>query len=190
MLLIHGVLLRRGVTGEVVAEYVSDGRQSVGRLGGWHVVDMRGVGQLRRAVLDVPGQRVGVVDAAERLAQGRRLNHPLVGEVLVRGSNNRQARRRLVPARHSRRLGSEAVVFLLVCRAVALRGLLLQAGLDEVSLLLADRDAPLDLLPHDGILGHETRRQTGQADLLNAQCTVARRQGPTGGGRCAVYVLG
>lgn len=102
------------------------------------MVDMGGVGELGGPVLDVSGQRVGVVHASKCLAQRRRLNHPLGGEVFMRGSDNRKPRGGLVSAGHAWCLGGEATCVLVFVRAVALGRLLLQTRLYDVPLLVAN----------------------------------------------------
>src|SRR3569833_3384359 len=99
----------------------------------------------------------------------------------------------LVLPRHARRLGGElggAVFVLGRVHAVAFGRLLLQPGLDDVALLLADRQTTLELLFHDRILRYETRRKTSQAHLLNGETVPGRhragRAGSARGGHCSL----
>lgn len=74
------------------------------------------------------------------------------------GRDDGQAGRSLVSPGHAGGLGGKvagAVLVLVGDFAVALGGLLLQTGLDNVSLLFADGHTPLQLLLHGGIVGDE-----------------------------------
>lgn len=138
VLCVHGVALRFRVPGEVAPKHVRDRGQAVVCLVCRHMVDMRGVGELGGAVLDMSGQGVGVVHASKCLTQRRRLNNPLGGELFMRGSDDRKPRGSLVSAGHAWCLGSEATCVLVFIRAIALGRLLLQPRLDDVPLLVAD----------------------------------------------------
>lgn len=59
-------------------------------------MDVRGAGQVRGLVGDVSGHRSRVLSAGEAVAKGRRLDDSLIGKLLMRGSNNREARGGLV----------------------------------------------------------------------------------------------
>lgn len=78
-----------------------------------------------------------MLSTSEAVAKRRRLDNSLVGELLVRGSNNREAWRGLVSSRHARRLGGELGDGILV-GAVTLGRLLVQSRFDNVSLLLSN----------------------------------------------------
>lgn len=121
------------------------------------------------------------VHAGECLAKRGGLDDALVGEMLMRRGDDAKARRGLVPAGHARRFGSELAEHVLVPSlvwAVTLGRLLLESGLNDMALLLADAHAALKLLLHYRILGHEAWGEAGQADLLDAQ-PIPRREGPT-----------
>lgn len=61
-------------------------------------MDVRGARQVRGLVGNVASQGRWVLSAGEAVAQRGRLNNSLVGELLVGGRNNRQARGGLVSA--------------------------------------------------------------------------------------------
>lgn len=101
------------VTGEILAKNIGDGRQAVVRLIGRDMMNVRSPCEVRRLVGDVARQRVRVVSPCERLAERGRLNHSLVGELLVRRRDNAQARRRPALASQTGRLrGEMAAVFI------------------------------------------------------------------------------
>lgn len=113
------------------------------------------------------------MSSCEGLVERGGLNHSLVGKLLVRGGDDAQSWRRL-PLRMPWGLGgkSRGTSFALL-RAlhggVAWLGSLLQAQLDDVSLVLSHRDAALQLLPHRGVLRDEAGRQACQTDIVNHQ---------------------
>lgn len=100
------------------------------------MVDVRGARQVRGLVGNVASQGCRVLSAGEAVAQRGRLNNSLVGELLVGGRNNRQARGGLVSARHTGRLGSKPRHRVLV-GTVTFGRLLVKSGLDNVSLLFS-----------------------------------------------------
>jgi hypothetical protein len=119
----HLVAARLGVTREALPEHVGDRGQAVVGLISGHVVDVGCAREVGGLVGDVPGQRVGIMPSGKRLAEGRRLDNPLVGELLVRGSDDAEPWRRTALARQTRRLRCE-LAFPMI-RAFALGRLLL-----------------------------------------------------------------
>lgn len=77
-----------------------------------------------------------MLSSSEAVAKRRRLNDSLVGELLVRRSNDGEARRCLVSSRHAGRLGSKLRVVLV--GSVSLSGLLVKSGFDDMSLLFSN----------------------------------------------------
>lgn len=131
-------------------------------------MDVRGAGQVRGLVGDMSGHGSRVLSTSEAVTKRRRLDNSLVGELLVRGSNNREAWRGLVSSRHARRLGGELGDGILV-GAVAFGRLLVQSRFDNVSLLLSNRHTSLELLLHDGVLGDKARGETRNTDFLDTE---------------------
>jgi hypothetical protein len=162
---------------ETLAKHIGDWGETIVRLICGYVMDVRRVGELGRLVRDMPRQGMGVVHAGKSLVEGRRLDDALVGELLMGGRHDGEPGRGLVSSRHTGRLSGELVV--LVTGAVALGRLLLQPLLDDMALLLLNPHATLELLLHNRVLGDEARRETGQANLLNAEI-IPRGQWPTG----------
>lgn len=116
-----------------------------------------------------------MLSSSEAVTKRRRLNDSLIGELLMRRSNDGEARRCLVSSRHARRLGSKLrVVFV---GSVSLGGLLVKSGFDDMSLLFSNRHASLQLLLHDRILRDKAGRKAGNANFLNSQA-VSSSHGP------------
>jgi hypothetical protein len=116
-----GVLL---VARKVLPEDVANGRQAVACLVGRHMMDVRSAGEVRR-VRNVSRHGGILLAPGEAVAKRGRLDDALVGELLVRRSDNRQTGR--LPARHAGRLGRELghAIFVLFRGPVALGRLLL-----------------------------------------------------------------
>lgn len=134
---------------------------------------MRRIRQIRRLVLHVSCERVRLVTARERLVQRRRLDDALVGELLVRGRDDGQSGGRFAARCPGGFHGSEGAgaghLLGAVDGRVAGAGGLLQPRLDDVTLLLADGDAALELLAHCGVLGHEAGGEAGEPDVLDGE---------------------
>jgi len=138
-------------------------------------VDMRSTRQVGWLVGDMSSHRSRVLSSSEAVTKRRRLNDSLIGELLMRRSNDGEARRCLVSSRHARRLGSKLrVVFV---GSVSLGGLLVKSGFDDMSLLFSNRHASLQLLLHDRILRDKAGRKAGNANFLNSQA-VSSSHGP------------
>lgn len=118
--------------------------------------------------------------ACEGLAERSGLDNPLVGKLLVRWCDDAQSRRYLVASRRNAGcLGcklSHVTTILGPIRGLALSRLLLESGLDDVSLLLADVDTALKLFFHHWVLCNKTGRQTSEADFLNTERVPTSRQ--------------
>ena len=141
---------------------------------------VRIVGVLRRRM---DGRRVVVVvvvvvvvSAGKRLVERRGLHHALVGKGAVRGRNDCQAIGRPSPW-GVRRSGTGRRRFAGVVLSAAGLRVPLQPGLDYTPLLVADRDAALELFAHGGIVGGEAGGEAGHADVSH------RRQIAAGGAR-------
>ena len=164
---------------------VGDGRQTVGGLGGGDVMDVSGVGEVGGLVGDVAGQGDGVMATGEGGMERGRLDDPLVRKLLVRRRDDGEARR-WFPSGRGRLEPTEGMSVAGLGRrrrrrrlSLARLGRSLEARLDDVTLLIADGDAPLQLLAHGGIVGGEARGETGQSDVVHDQATAVprRRQG-------------
>lgn len=95
---------------------------------GREVVDVRTISHVRRLMGYMARHGVGIMAAGKCLTQRRGLDDTLMGELLVRGRDNAQSGRSLVPSRHARRLGGELryeILVLAIVRAFSLGGLLL-----------------------------------------------------------------
>lgn len=110
------------VARQVLAEYVGDRGEAVVGLVGGRVVDVGGVGEIGRLVDDVPGHLVRrrVVPPRERLTQRCGLNDPLVGELLVRRSDNAQTWRGAALTGETGRLRSKVTSVVILVVAIAL----------------------------------------------------------------------
>lgn len=106
----HLVAARLGVARKALSEHVGNWGQTVVGLIGRYVVDMGCAREIRGLVGDVSRQRVGIMPTGERLAERRGLDHPLVGECLVRWGDDAESRRRATLARQARRLRHELAI--------------------------------------------------------------------------------
>jgi hypothetical protein len=80
-------------TETLARKYVGDGWETVARLCGWDVVDMRGAGEVG-LIRNMPRQRVRLMSSSEGLVKRRGLNYSLVGKLLVGRGNDAQSWRR------------------------------------------------------------------------------------------------
>lgn len=168
----------------VRAEDVRDWGQTVVRLGGRGVVDLRRRGRqkLRRLAEVVAVGRRGLMPAAGKgLVERRRLDYPLVGELRGGGRHDGQAGGGCLHLRRRFRLEQVGFGGLRAVGAFPLGGFL-QARLDDGALLVPDGDAALQLLAHGRVLGLEAGRQTCQADVLDGQVALAGGLRGAGGG--------
>lgn len=133
---------------------------------------MRRARQIRGLVGNVSGHGK-VVSASKSLAERGGLDHPLVGKLFMRWCDNAQSRRDLVASRRDAGcLGSKRCyvgTVLAAIRAISLGRLLLESGLDDVSLLLADIHTTLQLLLHHGVLCDKAGRQASETDFLDTE---------------------
>jgi hypothetical protein len=109
--------------------------------------------------------------SCETLIQWSRLNYSLVGKLFVRRCDDAQSWGGLSFRSHGG-FPSEAAKISLFGTfrwRIAWLGRLLQARLDELSLLFSDRYTSLQLLPHGRILCDETWGETGQSHVLDSQ---------------------
>ena len=142
----------------LVGEDVLDRRQPVLRLHGGRGVDVRGVGEVGRRIGRVARWGVGLMAAGEGLVQGRGLDDALVGKLFVRGWYDGKAGRWPFLRCHGRLQTSKRRPIRTVAAALGRLCVLLQPRLDDVSLLVANGDASLQLLSHARILRLEAGR--------------------------------
>lgn len=124
---------------------VRDWGQSVARLRGRDVVDVRGVGEVGRLVGHMAGHGLWLMPAGEALIERCGLDDSFVGELLMGGGHNGQSIWRPFLGSRGR---FQARTKRIVCGAsIAIRigrfGCFLQPRLDDVPLLVPDRDASL-----------------------------------------------
>jgi hypothetical protein len=133
----RGVVIGRRC--QALAKDVADGRQAVVGLVSRHMVDVRSARQVGGLVGDVTSQGCRVLAASETVAEGSRLDDPLVGKLLVGRRNNGKAGRGLVSARHARGLCGELQMEVLVFigGSVTFSGLLVKPSLNQDALLVA-----------------------------------------------------
>jgi hypothetical protein len=143
-----------------LAEDIGNWRETVGRLISGEVMDVRGARQVGSLVGEMSRQGLRVMSTGEGLAQGRRLNNPLVGKLLVGRRYDAQSWWGFIAPWHARSLRGElgtTVLILAVVGAIAFGRLLLKPCLDNAPLLFPNIDALLQMFLHDGILSHEPR---------------------------------
>lgn len=121
-----------------------------------------------------------VVSAGKSLSKRSGLDHPLVGKLFSRWCDYAQSRRGLVASRRNAGCldskSSHVGTVLAGFGTVSLGRLLLESGLDDVSLLLADIHTTLQLLFHHGVLCDEAGRQASETDLLDTERVPATRK--------------
>ena len=99
-------------------------------------MDMRSTRQVGWLVGDMSGHRSRMLSSSEAVTKRRRLNDSFIGKLLMRRSNDGEARRCLVSSRHAGCLGSKLRVVLV--GSVSLSGLLVKSGFDDMSLLFSN----------------------------------------------------
>ncbi len=157
------------MTREALSEDIRDGWQAVARLVRRDVMDVGCAREVRLLIGDMARRRLRVVPAGERLAQRSGLDDSFMRELLVRRCYDAQSRGSSTLLGKTGRLGRElSSVPVGVVRPVSLRRLLLQSLLNDLPLVVANRQATLELLLHDGILRDETGRKAGDTNFLDA----------------------
>lgn len=137
-----------------------------------------------------------LLTACEALAQRGRLNHTLVGKLLMRGSDDGKARRCALPTIHESRLFGRVLaavpgVVLVRVRAEVLIDLLLVQTLNnDFALLLTNRHAALQLLLHDRVLRNESWREAGKANFFYAEAFATRHANGCGRSSSNVVPVG
>ena len=147
------------------------------------LVNVRGVAQVRGLVLEVTRHGVGM-STWKGLVQRGRLDDSLIGKLFVgRGYNGEtwwgpflgRGRGRLEAGAKGIDFGS------LGSGLCAGTSSLVEACIDDLALLIAHRDAALNVLTHVGILGFEARGKTCYSNIVHAQTTgLASREGSRG----------
>ena len=99
-------------------------------------MDVRCTRQVGWLVGDMSGHRSRMLSSSEAVTKRRRLNDSFIGKLLMRRSNDGEARRCLVSSRHAGCLGSKLRVVLV--GSVSLSGLLVKSGFDDMSLLFSN----------------------------------------------------